>query len=94
VTDATVPDAPPTPAEVIASEARRFGFKPADIIGRGRTQYLAHARAAVARALRALGLSYAEIGARLGGRDHTTILKNIQEADVRDAMRLVDARVA
>lgn len=68
--------------------AELFGV-PADVIRRSAhyhrgSQRVCAARNAVAYALREThGLSLAEIGTALGGRDHTTIIHSLQVAEQR-----------
>lgn len=65
---------PPRPVDVITRVASEHGMRYRELVGRQRTKFHVAARHDAALRLRMLGLSYPEIGAHLGGRDHTTIL--------------------
>lgn len=68
-------------AETIRQVATRFNFQPADVISRNRWEPLVHARAAVCIILRQRGLSYNQIGRRLG-MDHSSVMNLIARAPV------------
>jgi len=81
-----MPHVPPSPGvvrpdEVSAAVAETWGVPFATLAGPVRTRYVSRARAALCRELRArTPMSLAEIGAYLGGRDHTTILSLLRGA--------------
>ncbi len=63
------------PQEIISAYCQMAGIEEGDIIGDTKPRDLADNRHAIMYALRAhTGLSLKEIGSRLGGRDHTTVL--------------------
>lgn len=70
---------------IIQRAAELFEVEAAAINGRSKTRCLVLARQAVAWAMRRLykRLSLLEIGQKLGGRDHTTILYSIAAAEQR-----------
>ena len=68
--------------DVIKYVADRFKIKPADIIGKNRSQGFVCARAVVAYALRQRGKSYPWIG-RLLNRDHSTIINLVDTFEDR-----------
>ena len=53
--------------------AQRANVDLISVLGRGRTQQVRRARAAMVHYLRRQGLSFPEIGRQLGGRHHTTV---------------------
>jgi hypothetical protein len=60
---------------IVRDVAEEFGFTQTEIMGRLKTKDVARARQIVMYlAKRHSGHSYPEIGRRLGGRDHTTIM--------------------
>lgn len=61
-------------AAVIDSVADAYGIPPEMLKGQGRSRDLTYPRSIVCRLLRDYGLSYPEIGNRLGGRDHSTVI--------------------
>ena len=72
----------PTVAAVVAATARRFSVEVSDLTGKSRRRNLAAVRAAAAYLSRHLaGASLQEIGAALGGRDHTTVRAAIQRCE-------------
>lgn len=58
-----------------------FGVRPHDVTGPSRYGLYLKARYAVCLALRRRGWSYGQIGALLGGRDHTTIMNACENAE-------------
>lgn len=67
---------------VVHAVAYRFAVLPSDIIGRSRHSYLVNARALAAYIMRhRYGMSYPQIGKRLGGRDHSTIIHLCRKAE-------------
>jgi chromosomal replication initiator protein len=68
---------------IIDSTCRIFGVTPDELAGPSRARRIAHARFALAWAMRQHdpGRPFAAIGAALGGRDHTTILYAIERAE-------------
>lgn len=73
---------PEAPEAVIARIAAERGLTVADITGKRRHGPLVAARAEVAASLRADGLTLMEIGAALGGRDHSTVLHLLKLAEL------------
>jgi hypothetical protein len=76
---------PPAPWKTIVREvAEKHGFAPEDIVGASRAPKLCVARhEAMWRMSREAALSTPEIGRRLGGRDHTTVLHGITTHEAR-----------
>lgn len=70
-----------TAAQLIAYVAALSGLSAADITGKARFRHIIRARAIVAKVLRDNGLSYPQIGRRLGNRDHSTVINAIQLFD-------------
>jgi chromosomal replication initiation ATPase DnaA len=63
------------PLDLARAVAREWGYSLADLQGWGRTKRVSLARKSLVRALYGeCAMSTTEIGALLGGRDHTTIL--------------------
>jgi chromosomal replication initiator protein len=58
-----------------------YGISYEDFIGSGRASQLVRARFAAAYVLRFYGMSYPEIGRKIGGRDHTTMLHAVNRAE-------------
>jgi chromosomal replication initiator protein len=84
--------------DLILEEVRRhFGFGPRAVLGRWQDRDICQARFAawwLARSLTAWSLP--QIGRRLGGRDHTTVMSGIRRAGElhaadRDYARALDA---
>jgi chromosomal replication initiation ATPase DnaA len=73
--------APRTSKSVILRAASLTGYAPKEITGVGRTAPLARVRFAIMLVLRRRGLSLPEIGRRLGGRDHTTVMHGVERAE-------------
>jgi chromosomal replication initiation ATPase DnaA len=67
-----------TPADVIDLTAKGYGVSVEAITGRARTRYVCKARREAIRSLRAIGLSFDEIGALLGNRDHSTLISALR----------------
>ncbi len=66
---------PVPPLDLARAVAREWGYSLADLQGWGRTKRVSLARKSLVRALYSeCAMSTTEIGALLGGRDHTTIL--------------------
>jgi chromosomal replication initiator protein len=77
-------DSAPLPSlrEIASSTARYFGLTVAEIKGPGRRQPVVAGRRVVMYLARQLaGKSFGEIGAYLGGRDHTTVLYGCRRAE-------------
>lgn len=70
----------PPIAEIIKAAAFYIGRPPADLKGPDRTRELAHTRHAITAVATRHGYSCPDIGAALGGRDHTTALHSRQRA--------------
>lgn len=81
-----MPTDPPVPGvarpdDVSAAVAETWGVPFATLAGPVRTRYVSRARASLCQELRTrTPMSLAEIGAYLGGRDHTTILHLLRAA--------------
>jgi chromosomal replication initiator protein len=90
----------PAVAEIVRIAEGLADLAPGDICGLSRLRGIAWPRQAVMLALH-IGrpsMSYPMIGAKLGGRDHTTIMHGVKRARARvedcpDFARLVDALV-
>jgi hypothetical protein len=82
------------PNEIISAIARHFGFTAADLIGKRRHDDVVQARNTAAYVLWTRGNSYARVGRRLGGRDHSTIIHSCRnfERHATPEMRDVAAR--
>jgi Bacterial dnaA protein helix-turn-helix len=66
---------------VIHAVAHRYFITPADIVGRSRYGLFVQARAVAALIMRdRYGMSFPQIGARLDGRDHSSIMYLIKKA--------------
>lgn len=64
-----------TPQKIAAVVSRYLGVPKADILGKSRRKSLVYARSMTAHLSRQLtNCSFSQIGAQLGGRDHTTII--------------------
>ena len=71
-------------AAFVAAAARISGVSPAMICGPARTPNVVRVRdALIWSAMMALGVSYSEIGRRLGNRDHSTIRIAFNRASAR-----------
>lgn len=69
----------PTVEEVVAATASRYGFSSKELVARDRRPAVAHARkVAIYLARELTDKSLPEIGRRLGGRDHSTILAAVR----------------
>jgi len=68
--------------ELIAETCRLFHVHPRDLVGDYRFDFLMPARFALAKALRLRGWTYPQIGRELG-RDHSTIIYRVREAEYR-----------
>ncbi len=67
--------APPTPRQIIDETCRQFQVSTAELLGPAKWEWRVKARRYAAQRMRdELGMSYPEIGKRLGGRHHTTIM--------------------
>jgi len=86
--------------DVLAATVAVTGVDAEAIMGRGRSAHVAWARHSLCRVARDLtDMSLKEIGAAVGGRDHTTVLHSCDEAMRRDERdngysRQLDAIVA
>jgi len=76
-----------TPATLLALVAAHFDLTVAQLRSRNRTRVVAYARQAAAWVLRIAFpvLSLQDVGALLGGRDHTTIIFACQQVELRMA---------
>jgi chromosomal replication initiator protein len=69
----------PTLEEVLSATASVFGVTPAELVARDRRPTVARARkVAIYLARELTGKSFPEIGRKLGGRDHSTILAAVR----------------
>ena len=66
--------------EVVGAVAQAAGFTLAEIVGASRRAPLVRARSAAALALQRLGVSSPATGRVLGGRDHSTVLHALKNA--------------
>jgi chromosomal replication initiation ATPase DnaA len=67
---------------ILAAAARQFGTSAEVLLGRGRSEEIAGARNAVAWvAWQTLAPSYPDLGRRLGGRDHKTVMHLVASMD-------------
>lgn len=71
---------------LIASVARDFDMNPDDLTGKRKGSPYVHARSVVARILKERGWSAPEIGRKIGGRDHSSVLNSIKNFDIYDKM--------
>lgn len=78
---AFAPTLPLSGNRVLRRAAERNGFIVSQLTGECRKRPLVRCRWAVMRALTEKGWSSPRIGRLLGGRDHTTILHGLKEAD-------------
>lgn len=67
-----------TPTEVIVACAKPFKLTYQDLEGPSRNAYVVKPRWLAFAVLKARGSSYSQIGKRVGGRDHSTIIHGIQ----------------
>lgn len=78
----------PMADETITAVAAAFGIPPEELLGPSRTRHVVDARQVAMYVLRETrGLSYAAIGAALGGRDHTTAMHAVEQVRARMAER-------
>lgn len=70
---------------IVTIAAHLFGVSESDITGLSRVARITEARQAIAWALREEHWSLESIGMLLGGRDHTTIMYNIERASRKKA---------
>jgi hypothetical protein len=69
--------------QLIAYVAVLCDISPIDVTGKARFRHLVSARAILSKILREQGnLSYPQIGRRLGGRDHSTIINAVRLFDI------------
>lgn len=71
--------------QLVARAASVTQFSIEELRGPGRTRAVAHIRFAVMRLAYAKGVSTTRIGRGLGGRDHTTILSGLRQAEALTA---------
>ena len=72
----------PTIAEIITATAEAFEVNRADITGPSRQTVFTHPRFAVFALAREAGYTMPAIGARIGGRDHSTVLSGLRRITV------------
>ena len=71
---------------ILKAVATRYGVRPGDITGAGRTRQVARARqAALLLGRRLTGHGLVALGGMVGGRDHSTVLYGIRQAEERAA---------
>lgn len=71
---------------ILQAVAQRYGVRANEITGAGRTRQVARARqAALLLARRLTGYSLEALGNMVGGRDHSTVLYGIRQAEERSA---------
>ena len=71
---------PPTSKQIIEQVAKQFDLTVADIVGHSRRATVAYARQVAMVRMHLTGkYSLSEIGRRLGGKDHTTVLHAIKK---------------
>ncbi|WP_310533162.1 helix-turn-helix domain-containing protein [Novosphingobium sp.] len=69
--------------QLIAYVAVLCEISPSDVTGKARFRHLVSARAIISKILRDQGnLSYPQIGRRIGGRDHSTIINAVRLFDI------------
>lgn len=68
----------PTIAEITAAVAARFKVKPSDITGDSRLAQFIRPRFAAYAMAREAGYSYPTIAARIGGRDHASVMHGVK----------------
>ncbi|MBN8527218.1 MAG: AAA family ATPase [Planctomycetes bacterium] len=69
---------------ILQAVASRYGVRPGDITGAGRARQIARARqAALLLGRRLTGHSLVALGGMVGGRDHSTVLYGIGQAEQR-----------
>jgi chromosomal replication initiator protein len=69
---------------ILQAVAQRYGVRPGDITGAGRMRQVARARqAALLLGRRLTGHSLVALGGMVGGRDHSTVLYGIHQAEQR-----------
>lgn len=81
-----------SPPEIVDAVAQHYGLSSEDLRGKGRSQAVALPRQIAMYLIREeIGISLADVGRELGGRDHTTILygcdKISQEIEVNARLR-------
>ncbi len=78
----------PTLKQIVIEVAEKHGITPEHIMGRSHRPYIVLARHEVMyRARRETQLSLPDIGRRLGGRDHTTVIHGIRQHVRRMAVK-------
>lgn len=71
---------------ILQAVAARYGVRPGDITGAGRVRQVARARqAALLLGRRLTGHGLVALGGMVGGRDHSTVLYGIRQAEERAA---------
>lgn len=77
----------------IAAAADLYGTTPEDVTGETRSNSAVNARHLAAWMLRDLGMTYAEIGAALGGRDHTSAIYAVRAIEHDPARRALGVQL-
>ena len=67
------------PSDIVKGVAVDMGLSVKEVTGRARGAVYVEARAVIATILRKRGMSFPQIGIRLGGRDHSTIINLIDK---------------
>jgi len=83
-----------TPVEILAAVQKHFGIRRKDLIGQCRARMYSYPRALAMFLMRRFTvLSYPEIGAEMGGRDHSTVMHAVRKIEeVPDAKVVQDVR--
>lgn len=68
-------------SDLVAAVANEFHMDAQDVIGTKRFKYIMRARFALYKVLHVRGMSLSNIGRVCGGRDHTTIIHGLKQAD-------------
>lgn len=68
-------------SDIVAAVADAFNMDSKDVIGQQRFKYIMRARFALYKVLHVRGMSLSNIGRVCGGRDHTTIIHGLKQAD-------------
>lgn len=70
----------PNPDHIVQTVSALNGISEEDVVGRSRVRVVAQTRQEIAAQLREGGFTYKEIGALLGGRDHSTMVHGVRRA--------------
>lgn len=83
---------PQNPINIIASIEEQHGFPEGELRSEKVSRYLSGARREAILSLRALGLSWSEIGRHLN-RDHSSVIKLVSGKPVNKSRKTVEKRV-